>query len=128
MVKISECSFGNIVINGTSYNEDILIVNDKVYTRIKELSKKYRKEYGHTPLSLDELKEYIDRYGKPRKIIIGTGHYGMMPITPDAMEYLESLKHENVEVIIDKTPNILNIIDRASSQNIPFMAIVHITC
>lgn len=128
MVTISECKFGEIVVDGVKYGEDIVIIKGKVKPRLKELSKKYRDEYGHTPLSLEELKGYINECSDLEELIIATGHYGMMPLTPEAKNYIDELAKRGVKVVIDRTPKVLEEVKKAIIDDLKFIAIIHITC
>ena len=46
--------------------------------RSKKPSKPYRDRFGHTPLSADEELPWGER-----RLIIGTGAYGSLPIMPE---------------------------------------------
>src|SRR2546421_5428067 len=50
-------SFGTIHIDGEAYHQDIVIDRGEVRVRKKKPSKRYRDEFGHTPLSVDERSE-----------------------------------------------------------------------
>jgi hypothetical protein len=47
-------SFGSIRIDGTAYEHDVVIDCGEIRKRKKRPSKKYRGEFGHTPLSTKE--------------------------------------------------------------------------
>jgi hypothetical protein len=44
-------SFGTIRIDGVTYEHDVVIDRGHVRKRSKKASKKYRDQFGHTPLS-----------------------------------------------------------------------------
>ena len=69
--------FGEIEVEGVRYDHDIVIDKGKVAKRAKKASKPYRGEFGHTPLSADEP---IPWGGK--RLIVGTGESGSLPIMP----------------------------------------------
>jgi len=50
-MRIDEFSFGRIMINGVTYEHDVVIDHGKVWKRKKKPSKKFRAAFGHTPLS-----------------------------------------------------------------------------
>ena len=70
--------FGEIEVEGERYTDDVVIDGGRVTKRVKKPSKRYRDRYGHTPLS---AKESIPWGGK--RLIIGTGESGSLPIMPD---------------------------------------------
>ena len=111
--------FGWIEIAGTRYEHDIVIHTDgSISKRQKKLSKPYREEYGHTPLSAEELA-FLEKE-HPSVVYIGTGQYGDLPLTPDAAALLEAYAPA-----IGKTPDILALIKEEKRKHI---AVLHVTC
>jgi hypothetical protein len=53
-VRIEKFSFGSIRIDGTTYERDVVIDRGRVSKRKKKPSKKFRDDFGHTPLSIKE--------------------------------------------------------------------------
>jgi hypothetical protein len=53
-VRFETFSFGSLRIDGVTYDHDVVIDRGKVRKRNKKPSKKFREEFGHTPLSLEE--------------------------------------------------------------------------
>ena len=53
-MKLEDCAFGRIRVDGTVYDHDLLIDHGKIKKRKKKPSKKYRESFGHTPLSTEE--------------------------------------------------------------------------
>jgi hypothetical protein len=47
-------SFGSIQIDGSTYEHDVVIDHGEVRKRRKKPSKKFRDDFGHTPISLEE--------------------------------------------------------------------------
>jgi hypothetical protein len=47
-------SFGSIRIDGVTYEHDVVIDQGRVRKRKKKPSKKFRDEFGHTPLSAED--------------------------------------------------------------------------
>lgn len=127
-MEINSTGFGYIIINGKKYSHDVIIAPDgNVLRRKKEISAKYKSSYGHTPLSFEELKEYVE-ITKPKIIIIGKGQYGALPLTPEANKLLKDLENKGVKVLIDNTPKIINLVNEMLKTGRPFLAIIHITC
>ncbi len=121
--------FGYVVINGKKYDHDIVLYpNGEIRMRRKDLSKKYRGTYGHTPLSREELEHYLKETGNLEYLVIGTGQYGALPLTPEAEEYLRELEKKGVNILIDKTPNILSAVNELLKNNKRILTIIHVTC
>jgi hypothetical protein len=52
-MRFEAFSFGSIRIDGLTYEHDIVIDRNQVRKRRKRPSKKFRDEFGHTPLSIE---------------------------------------------------------------------------
>ncbi|MCK9591207.1 MAG: hypothetical protein M0Q91_04245 [Methanoregula sp.] len=112
-------AFGWIEIDNVRYDHDVIIYRDaSVSKRSKKKSKELKSTYGHTPLSDHEL-DILERE-KPDVVYIGTGQYGDLPITPEAMTVLNRF-----ETVILPTPDILDILEKEDRS---FVAIIHVTC
>ena len=74
-------TFGSVRIDGVTYEHDVVIDRGQVRKRKKKPSKKFRAEFGHTPLSLAEKIPW-----KCRRLVVGTGT-GALPV-------MEELKRE----------------------------------
>ena len=53
-MRFEDFTFGSIRIDGVTYEHDVVIDRGWVRKRKKKPSQKFRAEYGHTPLSLEE--------------------------------------------------------------------------
>src|ERR1700730_16734257 len=84
-------SFGSIRIDGVTYEHDVLIDRGQVRKRKKKPSKKFREAFGHTPLSAEEKIPW-----KCRRLVIGTGAYGSLPVMP---EVNREAKRRGVELV-----------------------------
>jgi len=69
-VRSDQFSFGSLTIDGKEYDYDLVIDRGHVAKRKKKASKKYRHEFGHTPLSLEENIPW-----KCSQLVIGIGAY-----------------------------------------------------
>jgi hypothetical protein len=70
-MRFERFSFGQITIDGVTYEHDIVIDHGEIRKRIKKPSKKLREAFAHTPLSAAEEIPW-----KCRRLVIGTGAYG----------------------------------------------------
>lgn len=110
--------FGEIELEGERYRNDIVIAEGRVTKRIKKPSKPYRDRFGHTPLS---AAERIPWGGK--RLIIGTGQSGSLPIMSGVWEEAERRGIEIVAVPTDEALRLLGDIDAKDAR-----AILHVTC
>ena len=68
-------SFGALRIDGSTYEQDVVIDRGEIRKRKKAPSRKFRDEFGHTPLSIEEKIPW-----KCHRLVIGTGAYGRSPV------------------------------------------------
>jgi hypothetical protein len=74
-MHFDKLSFGTLRIDGSAYEQDLVIDRGEIHNRKKMPSKKFRDEFGHTPLSIEEEIPW-----KCHRLVIGTGAYGRMPV------------------------------------------------
>ena len=111
--------FGEIELAGKRYDYDLVIDAGNVRKRVKKPSKLYRDRYdGHTPLS---PLEDIPWSGK--RLIVGTGVHGSLPVMPEV--YREGEKR-GVEVIAVPLKKALEMLQAAEAKEV--FAVLHVTC
>jgi hypothetical protein len=115
-MRFDEFSFGSIRIDGIAYDHDVVIDRGKVRKRKKKPSKKFREEFGHTPLSLEEEIPW-----KCRRLVVGTGT-GALPVMK---EVNNEAKRRHVKLLIVPTLQAINLLQEDSSET---NAILHVTC
>ena len=74
-MRFADFSFGSIRVGGVTYDHDLILDRGKIRKRKKAASRKFRGGYGHTPLSIAE-----DIPWRCRRLVIGTGAYGALPV------------------------------------------------
>jgi hypothetical protein len=112
-------AFGWIEIGGARYEHDIVVHTDgTVSKRKKKVSKGLKAEYGHTPLSAEELAFLEDE--QPAVVYIGTGQYGDLPLTPGATALLEAYT-----TVVKPTPDLLPLL---ANEQQTYAAVLHVTC
>ena len=116
-MRIEGFSFGTIRIDGETYDQDVVIDRGEVRLRKKKPSKRYRDEFGHTPLSVEEKIPW-----KCERLVIGTGAQGALPVMRDV---LEEAKRRGVEVTALRTKEAIELLASASGST---NAVLHITC
>src|SRR5881409_2012400 len=76
-MRFEKFSFGSIRIDGVTYAHDVVVDRGDVRKRKKTPSKKFRAEFGHTPVSVEEKIPW-----QCRRLSIGTGT-GALPVMDD---------------------------------------------
>lgn len=115
-MRFEEFSFGSLRIDGISYEYDVVIDRGEVRKRKKKVSKKFREEFGHTPLSADEPIPW-----KCRRLVIGTGE-GALPVMK---EVEREARRRKVALLIMPT---LQAIEALKKHTADTNAILHVTC
>jgi hypothetical protein len=116
-MQIQKFTFGSIQIDGVTYEYDVVIEGGQVRKRRKKASKRLRAGFGHTPLSAEE-----DIPWTCRRLVIGTGASGALPVMDDVKR---EAKRRKVELVILPTPDAIKILHHGSEQT---NAILHVTC
>jgi hypothetical protein len=109
-------SFGSIRINGVSYEHDVVIDRGEIRKRDKKPSKKFRDDFGHTPLSIKEEIPW-----KCHRLVIGTGG-GALPVM---REVKQEARRREIELIIVPTEEAIEVLEADSEDT---NAILHVTC
>ena len=110
--------FGEVEIDGTRYERDVVVEGDRVTRRHKRASKRYRDLFGHTPLSLDEQIPWGHR-----RLIIGTGAEGRLPVMEDVRR---AARRHGVELIEVPTAEACRLLSHDALDDVA--AILHVTC
>jgi hypothetical protein len=116
-MQIEKFSFGRIDVDGERYERDVVIDRGRLKMRKKKPSKPFRAEFGHTPLSVEEKIPW-----KCRRLVIGTGEQGGLPVMPAVYE---EAKRRGVEVVVVPTAEAIQILARSDAST---NAVLHITC
>ena len=111
-------SFGSIEVDGERYDHDVVVEEGVVRKRKKGPSKRYRDEYGHTPLSADEAIPW-----SAARLVIGTGAMGQLPITPSLYE---EARRRGVAVVAEPTEVACRLLKDIEPSEVN--AILHVTC
>jgi hypothetical protein len=109
---------GEIEVEGERYGDDLVIDGGRVAKRRKKASKRYRDRYGHTPLSAEEP---IPWGGK--RLVVGTGESGRLPVMPEVYEEAE---RRGVEVVALPTEEALRLLGTVKTKDV--YAVLHVTC
>ena len=109
-------SFGSIRIDGATYDCDVVIDHGEVRKRKKKPSKKFRDQFGHTPLSMEEKIPW-----QCHRLVIGTGAGGL----PVMEEVKREAERRKVELLILQTAEAIEILKKGPTKT---NAILHVTC
>jgi hypothetical protein len=116
-MKFGKFHFGRIKIDGVTYERDVVIDRTRIRKRKKKLSKKFRAEFGHTPISIEEPIPW-----KCRRLVIGTGRYGSLPVMDEVKEEAHRRK---IDLVILPTDEALEALSEKPEHT---NAILHVTC
>jgi len=116
-MRFCDFCFGSIKIDDIVYEHDVVIDRGKIRKRDKKLSKKFRDEFAHTPLSVKE-----DIPWKCRRLIVGTGAHGGLPVMKDVRRKAEERK---IELFVLPTAQAIEMLTKDMDNT---NAVLHVTC
>jgi hypothetical protein len=118
-MKIDSTTFGTITIDGKTYEHDVVVrLSGEVVKRKKKLSKKL---YGTSHvLSEDEARFLFERGCD--QVVIGSGQFGNVHLSPEAEAYFE---RKGCEVLLKPTPEAIQMFNRSRVGRI---GLFHVTC
>ena len=115
-MRIEAFAFGSIRIDGVTYEHDVIIDRGQVRKRKKKPSKRFRNEFDHTPLSMEEEIPW-----KCRRLVIGTGT-GALPVME---EVKREAKRRKIELLILPTAEAIEQLKQRPDKT---NAVLHVTC
>ena len=113
-MRFDKFSFGSIRIDGVTRDYDVVIDDGEIRKRKKKRSKPLRDEFGHTPLSIEE-----DIPWKCRRLIVGTGAYGRLPVMKEVTRAPQN------RMLVLSTPEAIEASEQGAEET---NAILHVTC
>ncbi|MCI0634897.1 MAG: hypothetical protein L0206_13405 [Actinobacteria bacterium] len=116
-MRFEEYAFGSIRIDGTTYEHDVIVDRGKIRRRKKAPSKRFRDTYGHTPLSVEE-----DIPWRCRRLVIGTGAAGSLPVMP---EVEDEARRRKVDLVMAPTTEAIDLLNAGTEGS---NAVLHVTC
>jgi hypothetical protein len=116
-MRFEAFSFGSIRIDGVVHEHDVVIDRGAVRKRKKKPSRRYRDEFGHTPLSVEENIPW-----NCRRLVIGSGT-GALPVMDEVR--LEA-RRRGVELLILPTRRAIEVLEGKGTKDMN--AILHLTC
>ncbi len=110
--------FGRIVVNGITYDHDVVIDRGDIRPRDKSPSRGRKGQYGHTPLTIEEEIPWSGH-----RLIVGSGYSGRLPIAGDLDEEAAS---RGVQLVVMPTSEACVVISDLPADEVT--AILHVTC
>ena len=115
MSIIESCSFGRMIINGTSYTKDVIIYPDG------SVSSPWFRNRGHV-LEVVDLEDLVA--AAPGIIICGTGAMGFLRPSAAVVEYLRT---RNIDFIAQKNAKAVRTYNKLSGEK-NVGGCFHLTC
>ena len=112
---IEQYSFGNIVIDGVTYINDIKIIQGKVVPE-------WWRKSGHF-VDVDDIQDILK--SKPDILVLGKGSPGQMKSTGSLREFL---KNNGIELIEEKTSEAVKTFNRLFKAGKNVSAGFHLSC
>jgi len=113
-MNIDSYSFGKMVIEGQSFDSDLIIYPEKVYAS-------WWRKVGHR-VELEDLTAVLA--ANPEVLIIGTGYMGLMKV-PE--ELRKELRKKNIELYIEDSRRAVEIFNSINTKRTTIAAF-HLTC
>lgn len=114
-MHIDSYQFGKIVIDGTAYTSDCLIISGSVKDN-------WWRKQGHL-LTPEDLETVIET--RPRILVVGCGASGMMKISKDTEKLLQE---HSIELFETNTNNAVEKFNELSEKGEKVVAAFHLTC
>ncbi len=114
-MHIDSYKFGNIVIDGTAYSSDCVILDDCVQAN-------WWRKQGHL-LAVEDLQPVIA--ARPSVLVVGCGASGMMKVGEGARQ---ALQQQNIELIALETNEAVDTFNELAEKGRDVAAALHLTC
>lgn len=113
---IQEYGFGKMVINGETYEQDLIITPQQV------IPDWWREKVHH--LHLNDIRKVLENQ-KPDVLVVGKGQFGMLSIGNEVIEYI----HEhNISLQHKKTGKAAQIFNKLYHEGKNVVGAFHLTC
>jgi hypothetical protein len=114
-MHIDSYQFGKIVIDGTVYNSDCLILGDSVQPN-------WWRKQGHL-LAVDDLQSVIA--SKPSILVVGCGASGMMKVSENIEQVLQE---QGIELFVASTHKAVERFNELAGKGENVAGALHLTC
>ncbi len=114
-MHIDSYQSGKIVVDGTGYSSDCVILGDSVQAN-------WWRKQGHL-LAVEDLQPVIE--AKPSVLVVGCGASGMMKVCEDTRQVL---RQQNIELIALDTNEAVETFNELAEKGRDVAAALHLTC
>jgi hypothetical protein len=114
-MHIDSYQFGKIVIDGTAYNSDCLILGNSVQAN-------WWRKQGHL-LNVEDLQSVIA--AKPSMLVVGCGAVGMMKVSEDISQVL---REHGIELFAANTHKAVARFNELAEKGENVAGALHLTC
>ncbi len=114
-MQIDSYKFGQIVVDGVSYNSDCLIIGNAVQAN-------WWRKQGHS-LAVEDLEPVI--IAEPGVLIIGCGASGLMKVPEQTKQVLQE---HNIQFEAFNTAEAVERFNELSKESVNVAAALHLTC
>ncbi len=114
-MHIDSYQFGKIVIDGKSYNSDLIILGDTVQPD-------WWRQQGHS-LAADDLKTVLN--AKPSVLVVGCGASGLMEIPNETRQ---ALKKHKIQLEMHDSYKAVQKFNQLAEAGVNVAAALHLTC
>lgn len=114
-MAIESYRFGHLVLDGKSYDADLLILPERVVDHWWRIE-------GHR-LSPADLEEVVQ--AKPEVLVIGTGAMGRMEVPPETLRYLEE---HGIRALVELSAHACERFNALAAAGKRVAAALHLTC
>jgi len=114
-MHIDSYKFGEIVIDGTAYSNDVIILADSVQAN-------WWRKQGHS-LSVEDLQTVIE--ARPGILVVGSGKPGLMKVHRQTRQ---SLQQKGIRIEIFPTAKAVRRFNELLQQGQNVAAALHLTC
>jgi len=114
-MHIDSYQFGKIVIDGTAYDSDCLILGDSVQAH-------WRRKQGHL-LTAEDLEPIIA--ARPSVLVVGCGASGLMNISDDTSQVL---RQHGIELFTANTNKTVAKFNELAGKGENVAGALHLTC
>jgi len=111
---IDSYEFGNIVVGGKAYTQDLIILPDRVFAN-------WWRQEGHS-LVVGDLELVL--HTRPEILIVGTGTEGLMDVPPDTRS---AIARAGIQLIVQPTADAVVTYNRLRTEK-HLAAALHLTC
>ena len=111
---VDDYRFGKIVLDGQSYDHDIIVHRGEVHN--------WWREKGHSVCEAD-LREVFE--GGPSRLVLGTGAFGMVRVPKHVRD---AVGQRGIELVVGKSGKAVRDFNRSLDRGEDVALAVHLTC